>query len=47
MVELTENQKAALARDKNIAVTAGAGTGKTLILVERYIGHYIYKQSCF
>jgi ATP-dependent helicase/nuclease subunit A len=37
MVQLTQNQKAALARDKNIAVTAGAGTGKTLILVERYI----------
>jgi len=37
MTELTENQKAALSRDKNIAVTAGAGTGKTRILVERYI----------
>jgi ATP-dependent helicase/nuclease subunit A len=37
MIELTENQNAALARDKDIAVTAGAGTGKTLILVERYI----------
>jgi ATP-dependent helicase/nuclease subunit A len=37
MVKLTDNQKAALVRDKNIAVTAGAGTGKTLILVERYI----------
>ena len=37
MTKLTENQKAALSRDHNIAVTAGAGTGKTLILVERYI----------
>jgi ATP-dependent helicase/nuclease subunit A len=37
MVQLTENQQAALVRDRDIAVTAGAGTGKTLILVERYI----------
>jgi ATP-dependent helicase/nuclease subunit A len=37
MIKLTENQKAALSRDHNIAITAGAGTGKTLILVERYI----------
>ena len=37
MITLTKNQKAALARDKNLAVTAGAGTGKTLILVERYL----------
>jgi ATP-dependent helicase/nuclease subunit A len=37
LVSLTTSQQAALHRDKNIAVTAGAGTGKTLILVERYI----------
>jgi len=37
MIKLTENQHAALIRDRDIAVTAGAGTGKTLILVERYI----------
>ena len=37
MVTLTKNQNKALRRDVNIAVTAGAGTGKTLILVERYI----------
>jgi ATP-dependent helicase/nuclease subunit A len=37
MTQLTENQKTALSREHNIAVTAGAGTGKTLILVERYI----------
>jgi ATP-dependent helicase/nuclease subunit A len=37
MTELTSQQKLALATDKNIAVTAGAGTGKTRILVERYI----------
>ena len=37
MHELTANQQAALARDKNIAVTAGAGTGKTRILVDRYV----------
>ncbi len=37
MNHLTPNQQAALARDKNIAVTAGAGTGKTRILVDRYV----------
>jgi len=37
MTQLTPSQRAALALDKNIAVTAGAGTGKTLVLVERYI----------
>jgi ATP-dependent helicase/nuclease subunit A len=37
MNELTLQQKLSLATDKNVAVTAGAGTGKTKILVERYI----------
>jgi ATP-dependent helicase/nuclease subunit A len=37
MNNLTPQQKLSLATDKNIAVTAGAGTGKTRILVERYI----------
>jgi len=37
MNELTPQQKLSLATDKNIAVTAGAGTGKTRILVERFI----------
>ena len=35
--QLTENQQLALATDKNISVTAGAGSGKTTILVERYL----------
>lgn len=34
---LTEKQKLALALDKNISVTAGAGSGKTKILVERFL----------
>ncbi len=34
---LTEQQQQALATDKNISVTAGAGSGKTTILVERYL----------
>ena len=34
---LTANQKQALATDKNVSVTAGAGSGKTTILVERYL----------
>ena len=37
MIELTERQKSALARNYDLAVTAGAGTGKTLILIERYV----------
>jgi len=37
MNELTQIQKQALTRDKNIVVTAGAGTGKTRVLVERYL----------
>jgi len=37
MTELTPQQKLSLATDKNIAVTAGAGTGKTRILVERFV----------
>ena len=43
MKQLTATQRAALALDKNIAVTAGAGTGKTLILVERYISILLQK----
>lgn len=34
---LTAAQQAALALDKNISVKAGAGSGKTRILVERYL----------
>ncbi len=34
---LTPQQQQALATDKNVSVTAGAGSGKTTILVERYL----------
>ena len=34
---LTPAQQTALRRDVNLAVTAGAGTGKTSVLVERYL----------
>ncbi len=44
MTELTPQQKLSLATDKNIAVTAGAGTGKTRILVERYL-HILLTES--
>lgn len=37
MSKLTQSQQQALALDKNISVTAGAGSGKTQILVERYL----------
>ncbi|MCB9057941.1 MAG: UvrD-helicase domain-containing protein [Calditrichae bacterium] len=36
-MDLTLSQQAALALDKNISVTAGAGSGKTRILVERFL----------
>lgn len=35
-LSLTPEQEAALALDRNIAITAGAGTGKTTTLKERY-----------
>jgi len=35
--QLTPQQQSALATDKNVSVTAGAGSGKTTILVERYL----------
>lgn len=37
MAELTDQQKKALELDKHISVTANAGSGKTRVLVERYI----------
>ena len=37
MSQLTRVQELALALDKNVSVTAGAGSGKTRILVERYL----------
>ena len=36
-MNLTPRQKDSLDISRNIAVTAGAGSGKTRILVERYI----------
>lgn len=36
-MDLTDAQQRALSHDKSMSVTAGAGTGKTRILVEKYI----------
>ncbi len=36
-MNLTQNQQEALNIDKHICVTAGAGSGKTTVLVERYL----------
>ncbi len=41
--ELTDQQSAALDLDRNISITAGAGTGKTTTLEERY--RHILKQE--
>ncbi|AWB28398.1 UvrD-helicase domain-containing protein [Halococcoides cellulosivorans] len=35
--ELTEQQEDALVQGRNVAITAGAGTGKTTALTERYV----------
>ena len=37
MLEFTDAQKSACDLSRNIAVTAGAGSGKTTVLVERYL----------
>jgi ATP-dependent helicase/nuclease subunit A len=36
-IELTTEQEDALVQDRNVAITAGAGTGKTTTLTERYV----------
>ncbi len=36
-IQLTEEQEDALAQGRNVAITAGAGTGKTTTLTERYV----------
>ena len=36
-MRLTPNQQQALDIDRHICVTAGAGSGKTTVLVERYL----------
>ncbi|ELZ80239.1 putative helicase [Haloferax elongans ATCC BAA-1513] len=36
-IQLTTEQKDALVQDRNVAITAGAGTGKTTTLAERYV----------
>ncbi|WP_276302717.1 UvrD-helicase domain-containing protein [Halorussus lipolyticus] len=36
-IQLTGEQEDALVQDRNVAITAGAGTGKTTTLTERYV----------
>src|SRR6056297_3218847 len=36
-IDLTEEQEHALVQNRNVAITAGAGTGKTTTLTERYV----------
>ncbi|MDJ1434605.1 UvrD-helicase domain-containing protein [Halostagnicola sp. A-GB9-2] len=36
-IQLTAEQQDALIQDRNVAITAGAGTGKTTTLAERYV----------
>ena len=36
-IQLTTEQEDALVQDRNVAITAGAGTGKTTTLTERYV----------
>ncbi len=37
MFNLSENQLKALDLERNLAITAGAGSGKTTVLVNRYL----------
>jgi len=38
-LDLTDEQEDALVLDRNVAITAGAGTGKTTTLAQRYLEH--------
>ena len=44
-IQLTKEQKDALVQDRNVAITAGAGTGKTTTLTERYVTILVEKPS--
>jgi len=43
--ELTEAQKLALVMEESICVTAGAGTGKTFLLIQRYLASLKYRRE--
>ncbi|MBN2364592.1 MAG: hypothetical protein EH225_00450, partial [Calditrichaeota bacterium] len=45
MTRLTENQRKALDIHRNLAITAGAGSGKTTVLVQRYLNLLIHQQT--
>ena len=45
MMQLTSQQQKALDIKRNMIVTAGAGSGKTTILVERYLAILLYQPS--
>src|SRR3954470_19558403 len=40
-MELTNRQKDAVRAERSVAVTAGAGTGKTAMLAERFLHHVV------
>ena len=39
MVEFNNSQRLGLDLDRHIALDAGAGTGKTTVMAERYVQH--------
>ena len=41
MVEFNRSQRLGLDIDKHIAIDAGAGTGKTTVMAERYVQHLL------
>lgn len=43
--DLTEAQKLALVMEESICVTAGAGTGKTYLLIQRYLASLRYRRE--
>lgn len=47
LLDQSSRQRAATATDRNIVVTAGAGTGKTTLLVERLVHLLLYRDPPF
>ena len=47
MVEFNNSQRLGLDLDRHIALDAGAGTGKTTVMAERYVQHlFAAEQRC-
>ena len=45
MIEFNNSQRLGLDLDRHIALDAGAGTGKTTVMAERYVQHLIASEQ--